>query len=567
MSLDLTAVVAAPQWVFDQLEHRADRPRFMVGDGAGGWSAVTWQAFADGIRDAAGWCASVGLEPGDRAAVFAGNRLQWAMAALGVQAAGGVLVPIYPASTEAQAGYVLEHAGAKIAFVDAATAPLVAQAAVANVASLEPAAPDGETSSRLEDAGHLPGTTPWRDVRSIGAAHHRAAASWFDDTLAALDLDQPALMLYTSGTTGHPKGVPLTHRNTQVNCRDWIAVIRPLLHPGEDVDLLWLPMSHIFGFGELCMGNVLGWTSWLSNPADALEHLPALSPTVFFSVPRYWEKLAAAASAKVRAEGSKASLRRDPAGVSAARQAALREVTGGRLRMCLSGGAGLDITIKDAFHDAGILIVEGYGLTETSPTLTINRPDDFRFDSVGKPLPTVELKLDGDGEILAKGPNVFGGYHADPEATRAAFTADGWFRTGDLGRFTPDGFLQIIGRKKEILVTAGGKNVPPANIELRFAGDPVIAQLVVYGDAKPYLVAAVWLQPDVAPQGREQAVQASIDAVNAQLGRWERVKRFAIIDAPMTVEGGLLTASLKLRRKQVYQRFAAIFEGLYEVAP
>jgi long-chain acyl-CoA synthetase len=318
----------------------------------------------------------------------------------------------------------------------------------------------------------------------------------------------------------------------------------PLLAEG-DRDLLWLPMSHIFGFGELCAGNTLGWESYLATPQDVLERLPEVAPEVFFSVPAYWEKVARGLAADP-----------DPA-------AAMRRITGGRLRFCLSGGAGLKVEIKQQLHAAGVLVIEGYGLTETAPTLTLNRAGGFRFDSVGKPLPSVELRLAEDGEILARGENVFGGYFKDPEATAAAFTEDGWFRTGDVGRWTEDGFLQIVDRKKDILVTAGGKNIPPANVEAQFVGDPVVERLVVYGDGKPYLVAAVWARPEVPREERERLIAARIEAVNAQLARHETIKRFFVEDAPLTVEGGLLTTSLKLRRKAVYERLRARFEALY----
>ena len=202
-------------------------------------------------------------------------------------------------------------------------------------------------------------------------------------------------------------------------------------------------------------------------------------------------------------------------------------------------------------------------LTETSPTLTLNRPGGYRFDTVGRPLPSVELRLDEDGEILARGENVFAGYFKDPEATAAAFTEDGWFRTGDVGRWTEDGFLQIIDRKKDILVTAGGKNVPPVNIEARFVDDPVVERLVVYGDGKPYLVAAVWARPDVPREERERRVAARVDAINAELARHETIKRFFVEDAPLTDEAGLLTSSLKLRRKAVYAHLRDRFEALY----
>jgi long-chain acyl-CoA synthetase len=243
----------------------------------------------------------------------------------------------------------------------------------------------------------------------------------------------------------------------------------------------------------------------------------------------------------------------------------LAAATGNRLRLCLSGGAGLDIGVKEKFLASGMLIVEGYGLTESSPTLTLNRPGDYRFDSVGKPLPSVDIELASDGEILAKGPNIFAGYHRDPDATAQALSEDGWLRTGDLGRFTDDGFLQIIGRKKEILVTAGGKNIPPANIELRFRDDPVIEHLVVYGDGKKYLVAGVWLRSEAScASDAESRVQVSIDRVNQSLARHETIKAFRVLRAPLTVESGLLTPSLKLKRNAIYARFADDFEALYQ---
>jgi long-chain acyl-CoA synthetase len=210
-----------------------------------------------------------------------------------------------------------------------------------------------------------------------------------------------------------------------------------------------------------------------------------------------------------------------------------------------------------------VLIIEGYGLTETSPTLTLNRPDAFRFDSVGKALPSVELRLDTDGEILARGENVFAGYFKDPGATAAAFTEDGWFRTGDVGRWTEDGFLQIIDRKKDILVTAGGKNIPPANIEAKFVDDPVIERVVVYGDARPYLVAAVWVRPDVPEGERARMAARRVDEINGSLARYETIKRHFIAEQPLSVDDGTLTSSLKLRRKIVYDRLRDRFEAMY----
>jgi long-chain acyl-CoA synthetase len=247
----------------------------------------------------------------------------------------------------------------------------------------------------------------------------------------------------------------------------------------------------------------------------------------------------------------------------AVNRAAVARLTGGRLRVCLSGGAGLKMEIKEALLAAGVLVIEGYGLTETSPTLTLNRPGDYRFDSVGKPVASVELRLADDGEIEARGPSVFGGYHDDPAATANAFTADGWFKTGDVGRWTEDGFLQIVDRKKDILVTAGGKNVPPANIEAKFADDPAIERVVVYGDARSYLVAGVWLAATVPVAQRDAEAARAVAAVNAQLASFETIKKFWVGEDPLTVEAGLLTTSLKLRRKAVYERYRDRFEALY----
>jgi long-chain acyl-CoA synthetase len=397
----------------------------------------------------------------------------------------------------------------------------------------------------------------------MGQARDQEAPQEFERLLHSVSLEQVGQMLYTSGTSGNPKGVPLTHRNVGVNGQDWLTCNGPLLQASGDIDLLWLPMSHIFGFGEACLGNTFGWVTYLSDPTKVMPHLTEVKPTVFMSVPVVWEKLAMTALAETAPEK---------------RKAALEKASGGNLRFCLSGGAGLKRAVKDVFFEAGLLITEGYGLTETSPTLTLNRPDAFRFDTVGKPLPSVEVRLAEDGEILAKGPNVFLGYHKDPAATKEAFTDDGWFKTGDVGKWTDDGFLQIVDRKKDILVTAGGKNVAPANIEIRFKDDPFIAHVVVFGDAQKYLVAGVWLndaavnshldQNGVATGARAEArralIQKRVDQVNSELASYETVKKFAILDEPLTVEAGLLTSTLKVRRKQVSQRFGKTIDALYE---
>lgn len=563
----------APRAVFDSLSERQSRVRFMVPTPDGDWRAVTWAAFAKGIEQVALFLSTVELRAGDRAAVFAPNSVEWITAALGIQAAAGVMVPVYPASTAEQAAYVVSHSDATVVFVD--TAPLLARileawgdyAAVRRIVLLSDAVDPATVLEELRAKGkQVPPyaeverkVVSWSRALSLGARRGEEAPERFHQTLMGISIDQAAVMLYTSGTSGQPKGVPLTHRNLGVNGRDWLKNNAPLVEE-DAVDLLWLPMSHIFGFGEACLGNTLGFTSYLADPSTALKLLPSVRPQIFMSVPAYWEKLAVAAMAEQ---------------TPAKRQAKLRELTGGRLRFCLSGGAGLKREVKDLFHESGLLIIEGYGLTEASPTLTLNRPDAFRFDSVGKPLPSVELKLAEDGEILARGPSIFGGYHKDPAATAGAFTEDGWLKTGDVGRWTEDGFLQIIDRKKDILVTSGGKNVPPANIEQRFNDDPFITHVVIYGDSRPFLTAAVWVNPEavnaqlrtdgVTPgaEAVRSLVQRRVERVNTLLASYETIKKFAVVDAPLTVANGLLTPTLKVKRKKVYETFKDTFEALY----
>jgi long-chain acyl-CoA synthetase len=569
-----TRVISAPHMLFERTAELGTRPRFMVQDGDD-WRAVTWAAVADEVTRTASFLRGDVLRPGDRAIIFAHNRVEWFTAALAIQCACGVMVPVYPASTEAQMAYVARHSGARVMFVAGADQwqRVLGQwsqlEAVQWFVALDDEDPTPIAAALRAEGRPVPAAADlerriirWSRVQATGEASRIEPTQ----LLAAIAMDAPAIMLYTSGSTGAPKGVPLTHTNLAVNQADWIRVVASGL-PSHGVDLLWLPMSHIFGYGEANIGTALGFTTYLCEPANVLELMPRVRPSVFMSVPAYWQKLAAKAQCEA---GNDAE-----AGIDAQR-ARLAQATGGRLQFCLSGGAGLAPAVKQQLFACGLLVIEGYGLTECSPTLTLNRPDGFRFDSVGKPLPSVELRLADDGEILARGPSIFSGYHDDPDATAAAFDAEGWFHTGDIGRTTDDGFVQIVDRKKEILVTASGKNVPPANVERLLDADPMVRHAVVYGDGKSYLVAGVWLDHEVvdaslgastdrAERARRIAswVEDTLIRVNGELARYEQIKRLKVFDEPLTVTGGLLTASLKIRRKAIYDAFRSEFEALY----
>lgn len=547
---------AAPRILFDQIERYGTRPRFMVRR-EGTWDAVTWSAFGDQTRAIACFLDAFGLEAGQRSAIFAPNSVKWAASALAIQSVGATMVPIYPGNTAEQAQYVLDHSDTAVLFVDSEVLLKKLLSVWRHLDALRWVVLLDDTLDPHRLSAGLPNPLShseiaarcirWNDAVRIGELTHEDDPTRFTSRLQAIDLDTPGLMLYTSGTTGNPKGVPLTHNNVGINARDWLNLQAATI-PENSVDLLWLPMSHIFGFGEMCLGNQLGFTSYLCEPSHALDSLPRIRPDVFMSVPGYWEKIAQ--RARDLATGSVKS--------------ALSQVTGGRLRFCLSGGAGLKREIKEFFYEHGVIIIEGYGLTECSPTLTLNRAGDFDFSTVGKVLPSVEVKLADDGEILARGPTVFSGYHKNPEASAEAFDPDGWFKTGDVGSWTDAGFLRIIDRKKDILVTSGGKNIPPSNIEVRFADDPWVEHVVVYGDGKKYLVAGIWPVADRLqdPELEAQLAQ-SVEQVNAELPRVETIKKFCVMREPLSVDNGLLTASLKVRRKKVYDAFRSDFESLY----
>lgn len=533
---------------FAAAEKWSEKPRFYLPQGSE-YTTITWQRYAGDVRDLGGFFTQY-VDTQDKIAVLGNTSYEWCVTYSALQSVRGVVVPIYPASKGDLIEYFLEHSDAKALCCDASFLDTLKDLNLAGVTQILVMGESNETT-----CGSVP-VTPFAQAIEQGKAHQEA----FDHTLAGANMDDLASIIYTSGTTGLPKGVMLSHGNLQASAKDWIALNGESM-PEHAIDLHWLPLSHAFGIGAIMLGNQLGWQSYFANPKNVMDKFTSVKPHVFLSVPAYWEKL----YLKIQSAGGD--------------QAAYKKVTGGNLVFGLSGGAGLKKEIKEGFYDLGLLVIEGYGLTECSPTLTMNRKDKFNFDSVGVAYPSVSVKLADDGEILAKGPNVFQGYYKNEEATKDTFTEDGWFKTGDVGQWIDGDFLKIVDRKKEILVTSGGKNVPPQNIERRFQDNPFIEHLIVYGDGKKYLTALVTLDENAirdevknhtSPWSEliksEQVlnlVDQQVGAVNTDLASFETIKKVWICPVPLTVEDNLLTASFKARRKAIYERYGAELEKLY----
>jgi len=552
-----------------------------------GWEQVTWGQVLERTRRIALYLEREGITKDSKVSVFATTRVEWGYVCPAIEACRGVFVPVYFSSTPDQAHYVIDHGDAEVLFTERALLPRVLlrwrdYGKLRRVVVL-----DLETHGQLEQLvaatnqthgldlaiGEVTGRlTTLDEVYRLGAELEARDPARLEAMIAAVEDTDVAAIIYTSGTTGEPKGVVLTIRNLISSTISWFKVLEHAFPPpGERRDILWLPISHMSGWGIMGQGTMFEYETWLSDPLNLLRILPEVRPTMLLSVPVYWEKMyviALNASPDPDEQHEK-----------------LRALTGGCLTFLLSGGAGLKREVKDFFRAAGIQMIEGYGLTECSPNLTMNRLDDFDFDSVGKPMPGVTLRLAADGEVLAKGENVFSGYYKNAEATAEVFDGDGWFHTGDLGEWTDRGFLRFRGRKKEIIVTAGGKNVSPAGIEARFAGRPLIEHVVLYGDERKYLVALITLDElqvrayaaqmkiegtfaELTRDPRVVAlVQDQVDAVNRELASYETIKRFEILEGHLSVEAGHLTPSLKLRRARVWVDYRASFDGLYEASP
>jgi long-chain acyl-CoA synthetase len=558
----------------------------------GQWEELSYADAGRAVEEIALGLVELGIAPGDRVCVLANTRLEWTLVSYGISAAGAVVVPIYPTNSPKECQWVAGNSGAKAVFCED-------EGQRQKIEQVRGELPELEHVIGIEAGA---GEVSLDELRSKGTGRDRSELSERQDGVAPED---PWIIIYTSGTTGPPKGVVLTHANGMSVCKivEELAFVAP-----DETTYLYLPLAHIFALLTQLASYDLGTTIvyFGGDSKKILEEIVETRPSYLPSVPRIFEKLYGAAMKmqesaseedKQRFEqaiklGVEVRRRRErdeeiPAEMEQAFQQAdeqifsrVRALFGGNVRQAVSGAAPIAPEILEFFYAAGVPVLEGWGMTETTGVGTVGRLDDFKFGTVGKSLPGVEIRIADDGEILMRGPNVFREYWRNPEAT-ADTLIDGWLHTGDLGELDEDGFLKITGRKKDIIITAGGKNLTPANIENDLKQSPFISQAVMYGDRKPYPVALITLDPEeILPWAKEKGlpedlaalseqdtvreiIQKELDRANSNYAQVEQIKRFKILDHDLSIETGELTPTLKVKRNVVYDRYADLFEGLY----
>jgi long-chain acyl-CoA synthetase len=563
----------------------------------GQWQDRSFIGLADNVLALAAGLVEAGIEPGDRVSVLAETRPEWSEAGHAVLAAGAILVPIYPTSSAQECAWILGNSGARMLICNDA-------AQRAKVDSVRDRLPDlaeillidGDPGAPVGDVG-ADGPRTLADLAAAGrAAHHSAELS---RRQAAIDPDDPSLIIYTSGTTGPAKGCVLTHRN-------WLALCRIIEELGQvifgDVVYLFLPLAHVFAqivqYGALYSGATLAYYG--GDVRRIVPELAEVRPTFLPSVPRIFEKLytivtagldpamlkavvAAGLEARRCAQAGEPVPEQVAAVVAQAEPlfAKVRGAFGGRLRQALTGAAPISVEVLEFFHAAGVPVLEGYGMTESAAVGTVTTLERFKLGTVGVAGPGVQLRIADDGEIVMAGPHIFAGYWRDETATKETIV-DGWLHTGDLGELDDEGFVRITGRKKDIIITAGGKNIAPANIENDLRQSRWISHAVMYGDRRPYPVALLTLDAEeLVPWARERGlpedpatlanhpsvrelIQDVVDRVNERHSRVSQVKKFALLHRDLTQDAGELTPTLKVKRSVVHANHAAAIEALYE---
>jgi long-chain acyl-CoA synthetase len=593
-----------PQLLMQRVQETPDREayRYPVGEA---WRSMTWRQAGERVKAIAAGLVSLGLRREERAGILSNTRVEWLLCDLGILCAGGATTTVYPSSTPDDCAFILADSDTRYVFVED----------VGQVAKLRAHKAEMPKLSKLILLDGSPDTqdgdwvTTLADLEAKGAELLATDPRAVEDVVKGVDGKQLATLIYTSGTTGKPKGVRLLHECWAYTA-DAIDAVK--LWGPDDVQYLWLPMSHSFGkvlmAGHIASGSV---TAVDGRIPKIIENLAVVRPTIMAAVPRIFEKVYNKVLEGVKSgsglkqkifhwavetgrEGSKVRQRgEEPGGLLGLKLriadklvfSKIKDRFGGRVRYFISGSAPLSRDIAEFFHACGILILEGYGLTESSAASFVNRPAKYAFGSVGMPMPGTDLKIaPEDGEILMKSPGIMQGYHNLPDATAEALTPDGWLRTGDIGEVDDRGFLRITDRKKDLIKTSGGKYIAPQAIEGKLkATCPYISQVIVHGDRRNFVTALVTLDEEATMKwAKEQGfngkpyseVVQSTEAkklldpyfaeVNKSLAKYESVKQFAILPKDLSVDEGELTPSLKVKRKVVEKKYATLLDKMYE---
>jgi long-chain acyl-CoA synthetase len=571
------------------------------------WEGLRGKDIRTTVEDLSYALVSFGIGKGKQAAIISNNSPRWAMVDYGIVCTGGVTVSIYPVLPPQQVAYILKHSESQVVFAEDEE-----QASkVLNVWSQCPelkamvVMDDAQITGKAQDVDHT--IISFFDMLELGHQYGQEKKLDFEAMCRSAKPDDLLTLIYTSGTTGEPKGVMLTHHNMVTNIEGSLEYIK--IYP-EDSLLSWLPLSHSFErmaghFLAFSMGTI---TYYAESIEKVGENLAEVKPTFMLGAPRFYEKVYARViesieeSSAIRQkifwwairtgravldltmEGKKPGwwLSRKYALADKLVYSKLKARVGGRIRFFISGSAPLSAQIAEFFASLGMIVLEGYGLTETSPVLSVNKMDKFKFGKVGPALPNVEMKIDNEGEILAKGPNIMKGYFKNPEATAEAIDPDGWFHTGDIGLLDEDGYLQITDRKKYLLVTSGGKNVAPAPLENALITSPYIEQVMIIGDKRNFVSALIVPTFDkIKEYARERGltdltnealvrstdiyklIESEVEKAMESFARYEKVRKFALLPRELTIDDGELTPTLKIKRNVVFEKFGDIIEAIY----
>jgi long-chain acyl-CoA synthetase len=574
-------------------KHGPQRAVIYRDEETGEWTEKTYEEVGEIVRALSLGLMDLGIEKGDKVAILANTRPEWSYFDFAALSAGATVVPIYQTNSPEECQYVLENSDA-IAVV------------VEDDDQLEKIRNVRDSLPKLEHVIRMTGSSDdaisMQDLSARGAGH--SETEW-EERWSSVTPEDICTFIYTSGTTGPPKGCVISHGNY----RSMLDMVHSVNVLGDDeVTYLYLPLAHSFALliqlGTFDLGATLAY--WERDPLKIMANLAEIQPTYFPSVPRIFEKIYTAATANVEKEGGLKKrvfwwaigvgkkvrelerqgkepgwlLRKQHEIADKQVLSKIRNLFGGKLKLAVSGAAPINPDILRFFDAAGVLVLEGWGMTETSTAATIATPEDFKFGTIGRPFPGDEIKIADDGEILVKGPNVFQGYYKNEEATRETIV-DGWLHTGDVGEIDSDGYLKITGRKKDIIITAGGKNITPANLENEIKQQPLVSQCVVIGDRRPYLVALVTLDPEEAAKFAQEndlpadpaaladsdavrdAISSHLEKVNEKFARVEQVKKFKVLPADLSQEGGELTPTMKVKRNVVANKYEGDIEELY----